>query len=352
MFAARGSRGYDSCLVTTGSDSTKASTASSRNRARLRVLRAAAGVVVVALTVAAAIIAILRERHAFDDALSRLGTWNALASFALGTAGVGLTYPVWRSVLRGLDLTMPGGPGARVFFVSQLGKYLPGSIWPVLMQMEAGRAHGATRRTMLIANLFTLVLGCSTGLALACVLLPLSDAHALAHYWWLFLALVVLLPLLHPRAMPAVINRAAALVHLGESEQQLPVRTTARATGFVLASYLLLGAHVGLLAVAIGGGGFSTFVLCTGGMALALPAGVLFIPAPSGAGVRDVILALVLSYRLDAGQALAVILSSRVLLIAVDLALAGGATALVGLLRRRSQASSADVESSSDTIGA
>jgi len=29
-----------------------------------------------------------------------------------------------------------------VFFVSQLGKYMPGSVWPIVMQMEAGRPPG------------------------------------------------------------------------------------------------------------------------------------------------------------------------------------------------------------------
>ena len=34
------------------------------------------------------------------------------------------------------------GPAARLFFVTQLGKYLPGAVWPVLAQMRIGREHG------------------------------------------------------------------------------------------------------------------------------------------------------------------------------------------------------------------
>jgi hypothetical protein len=65
-------------------------------------------------------------------------------------------------------------------------------------------------------------------------------------------------------------------------------------------------------------------------MALAIPLGVLFIPAPAGAGIRDVILVLVLSAPLGAGPALGVVIVSRVLLIIGDLLLAG----IAGAMRR------------------
>ncbi|MDT4910769.1 MAG: glycosyltransferase 2 family protein, partial [Pseudonocardiales bacterium] len=92
---------------------------------------------------------------------------------------------------------------------------------------------------------------------------------------------------------------------------------------WALVSFVVLGLHVAILALAIGGGGFSTVLLCVGGMGLAVAAGVLFVPAPAGAGVRDVLLTLVLAARLDSGQALAVVVASRVILIAADVLLAG-----------------------------
>jgi uncharacterized membrane protein YbhN (UPF0104 family) len=67
--------------------------------------------------------------------------------------------------------------------------------------------------------------------------------------------------------------------------------------------------------------------LCIGAIALAVPLGILFIPAPAGAGIRDVVLVLVLTVILTSGQALAVVVASRVLLILSDLVLAGLAAA-------------------------
>lgn len=293
------------------------------------------GAFVVALVVVAAAIAIYRQRHAFADALDHIGLGAILASLAVGALGTALTFPVWREVLVGLGVSMPWGAGARVFFTSQLGKYLPGSVWPVLIQMEAGRARGASRRTMLAGNLITIVLSCAVGLVLASVLLPISNAHALARYWWLLIALPFLLALLHPRAVPMVLDRAFALLRRERMGERLELRDSARASLWSAVSFLAQGLHVAILTLAIGGGGVSTVVLCIGGMALAVSAGVLFIPAPAGAGVRDVVLSLVLRSVLTTPAALAVVVASRAILIAADLALAGIAAAVPRLTARR-----------------
>jgi hypothetical protein len=295
--------------------------------------RAIAGAVVIVVVVAAAGVAIYRERHSFADTLRRVGAGSMVLSLLAGLVGVAATFPMWREVLRGLGVAMPWGVGSRVFFTSQLGKYLPGSVWPVVMQMEAGRARGASRRTMLAANLITLVMSCALGLVVACVLLPLYDAHALRKYWWALFALPFLLALLHPRALPALLDRAFALIHRPGLGERLDVRSGLRAGGWSLVSWLGLGTHLAIVCAALGHGGLSVFVLCTGGMALAVSLGVLFIPAPAGAGVRDVVLTLVLRTILSSGQALAVVIASRVVLIVCDLALAAAA----GIARARTR---------------
>jgi hypothetical protein len=284
--------------------------------------RTAIGVGFIALIVIAAGFAVYRQRHSFVDALDKIGPGPMIGSFVAAVVGVGLVFMIWREVLSGLNVDMPWRVGARAFFTSQLGKYLPGSVWPVLVQMEAGKARGASRRTMLAANLITIVLSCTMGLIVAAALLPISDTHALSRYWWLLLGLPFLLALLHPRALPWILDRLFALVHRPPLDERLPLRNSVRAAGWSAGSFILQGLHISALALTLGGGGFSTVLLCIGGMSLAVTAGVLFIPAPAGAGVRDVILTLVLRATLSGGQALAVVVASRALLILADLVLA------------------------------
>ena len=290
---------------------------------RRAVVRAVAGAAFALVAIGLASFAIYRERGSFASALKSIGAGSIAASFLCGVIGVAATFPLWREVLEGLGVDMPWGAGSRVFFVSQLGKYVPGSVWPVIMQMEAGRARGASRRTMLAANLITVAINCAIGLLIACVFLPAYDTHVLARYWWALLAIPFLLALLHPRALPGLLDRVFALVHRPPLNEKLDVGASARASCWSVVSWAALGLQLGILANGAGHHGVSLYLLSVGAMALAVPLGVLFIPAPAGAGIRDVVLVLVLSVMLTSGQALAVVVASRVLLIGADLLLAG-----------------------------
>jgi uncharacterized membrane protein YbhN (UPF0104 family) len=284
--------------------------------------RTAAGAVLVLAVIGGAGYAISKERQTFVDTLRHVGVWPLAASFACGLIGIAATFPLWREVLDGLGVELPWGPAAQVFFVSQLGKYVPGSVWPVVMQMEAGRARNASRRTMFSANLITIVLNCCIGLIVACLLLPAYDIGAVTRYWWALAALPFLLALLHPRALPGILDRVFALLHRPPLDEHLDLRSELRASGWALLSWAGLGANVGILSLSVGHYGISAVILSTGGMALAVSLGVLFVPAPAGAGIRDVVLALVLTRIMTSGQALAVVVSSRAVLIACDVLLA------------------------------
>jgi uncharacterized membrane protein YbhN (UPF0104 family) len=292
-------------------------------------------VILVVVVVAAAMLAVFRERHSFAESLQRVGVGALLGSFALGLVGIACTFGMWLQIVRGLGVAAPSGSAIRVFFVSQLGKYVPGSVWPAIMQMDAGRRWEASRRTILAANLIAIVMSCCVGLLLACIVLPLHGSGAVGHYWWAYLALPFLLALLYPRAIPAVLDRAFKLLHRPPLAERLNVTYGVRAVGWSLASWVALGAHLEILSDAMGHGGFSVLFLCIGAMALALPVGALLIPVPAGLGVREVVLVVVLSAALASSQAVAVSVASRAILLACDLALAGLAVLAVRIARGR-----------------
>ena len=285
----------------------------------------------VALGVAAALWAVSKDRHQVADTLSRLGAWATVLSIFWGLLAVFTTCLMWQQLLAGLGAPAPFAESARVFFISQLGKYLPGSVWPVLAQMEYGHRTNTGRKTMLAANALTVALNLAVGLIIAAGLLPFASSDALHRYWPAFACLPLLLALLHPKAVPGLLNLVFSRLGRARMESQLSWPTIFRATGWAILSWAFFGLHLLALVNGVGIHGWHVFAAATGGFALAACAGILFIPAPAGAGIRDAVLIASLAALTDSGTALAIGLVSRVLLIVVDLLLAAG----FGLTGRR-----------------
>jgi glycosyltransferase 2 family protein len=281
------------------------------------------GLVLLALVLVAMALVVSRNRVAFIDSIHKIGVAGvALSLSAALVAGVG-TYLQWRSVLIGLDVRFGILEGARIFFVSQLGKYLPGSVWPVVMQMEAGRSRGANRKTMLAANLITVLLSVCAGVVFAGLLLPFSLPAALQRFWWALAALPLLLVLAHPRSVPFLLDRLLKAFGRAPLNVQMTGSATMIALGWSALTWVALGIHLAVLAAAVGTPSLGLLVLCIGGMGLAVSAGVLFLPSPAGAGMREIVLGYVLLAALTSGQVVAVVIASRVIVLLADLVLAG-----------------------------
>jgi len=293
------------------------------------------GALMLVLVLAAVVVAVSRNWQAFVDSLDKVGVGEFALSLLAALVGVGCTYMQWRSVLIGLDVRFGVAEGARVFFVSQLGKYLPGSVWPVVMQMEAGRSRGANRKTMLAANLITVLLSVCVGVLLAGLLLPFSSPSALHRFWWALAALPVFLVLSHPRSLPLLLDLLLKALRRAPLGVQMTGSATMTASGWSALSWVAFGTHLAVLVAAIGKPSLGLLALCVGGMGLAVSAGVLFLPAPAGAGMREIVLGYVLAVALTSGQVVAVVIASRVILVFADLLMAG----LVSLMSpRRSKA--------------
>lgn len=285
--------------------------------------RAVLGVIFALAIVVACGVAVQRQWDAFVDALGSLGLAASALSFAAAVLTVLVTFVMWRAVMLSLHGDLGNRWAARTFFLSQLGKYLPGSVWPIVIQMEAGRIRGVPRRTMLAGNLLSLLLTCSVGLVLGGVLLSLEEPSVVRRYWWVFLSLPFFLAALHPRALSALLDRLLRVIGREPLGQRSEPGPYAVAVALAVLVWFGFGAHLAILLAALGHSGLDVFLLCTGGMALAFTAGVLALPAPAGGGVRELILVLALGQVLTSGEAIAVALASRALLTLADVAIAG-----------------------------
>jgi glycosyltransferase 2 family protein len=255
--------------------------------------------------------------------------WHELPVSALVLAGaavlLGLFFSAmaWRALLADLlaeGQHVPVMGAVRIFFVGQLGKYLPGSVWPVVAQMELGKGYGLSRRPVGTVALLVMVLNVATGLLVALVLLPFTSPHALRHYGWAVAVLPFGLALLHPRVLNPVIDKAFSLARREPLEQPLTLRGIAVATGWTMLMWASYGAQIWALADGLHAQGAKSLpALSTGAFALAWTAGFLFLVSPAGAGVREAILILALAAVLGYDKRVALAAVSRLLMTAGDL---------------------------------
>jgi uncharacterized membrane protein YbhN (UPF0104 family) len=258
-----------------------------------------------------------------SDVISRLPWLNVAGSVLFGALGSFLSMLGWRSVLVDFGAELPVAAANRVFFLGQLGKYLPGSVWSFLAQADLARAQKVSRKAVLAGSVFGAALTVAVGLTLAVVFLPFGSHEALRRYWWVILAVPVFLAALHPRIAGAVIDRVLRLIRRQPLAERPSYAGTLRAGGWYALGWLALALHAWLLVVGLGAPAARALPVTIGGFALAYSIGILFVPAPAGAGVREVALTVALSPVLGPTEALAVALASRVILAILDFVQAG-----------------------------
>jgi hypothetical protein len=180
--------------------------------------------------------------------LGRLSAPAVLGAMVAVLAGIWATFLSWRAGLSDLGAPLPLTAGMRVFFLGQLGKYLPGSIWPAVTQMRLGRDYQVPQRASGAAVVVFMLMVVGTGLLVGLPVVPLLGRHAADQYQWLVLAL----PLAMLLAAPPVLNRVIAQVLRVARRPAMPARLSLggilRAAGWSILAWLLYGVQVFVLA--------------------------------------------------------------------------------------------------------
>ncbi len=260
--------------------------------------------------------------------LGRLEVPAVLASFALVLAGIYATFRSWRAALANLGATLPHTGAMRVFYLGQLGKYLPGTVWPAVTQMRLGRDYRVPPRASGAAVVVFMLMLIGTGLLVGVPVISLLGRDAADEYHWL----VLVLPVLVVALAPPVLNRAMALALRLARRPPMPAPLSLggilQVAGWAIVSWLCYGVHVYLLARQLGADGGALLLLqCTGAFAAAFASGPLLLIVPAGAGVREAALLLLLGSTVTAPVAAVIAVVSRLLFIVGDLVWSGVAVA-------------------------
>ena len=293
----------------------------------------AVGRVVLGLLVVAAVVwALAGSWHEVSLDLARVSLGGLVGATTLALLALVFTLVGWRALLTDLGSRLPIGPASGVLFVGQLGKYLPGSVWTVVVQAEVASRLGVPRKRTAVAGLLSVLMSALAGLTVGVLALPaLLRAGGGQVYLLLVLLLLVGLCCLHPRVLNALVGWALRMARREPLERGLSGRAIAVSMASYVLVWLLLGLHLWVLATDLGASPRAALAPAVLGYALAASVAMLAVLLPAGLGLRELLLVILLTGVLDRSAATAVVLLSRFLVTGSDVV-----AALVGWAYDRS----------------
>jgi uncharacterized membrane protein YbhN (UPF0104 family) len=242
---------------------------------------------------------------------------------------MGLIGAVWTGMLRARGHSAPAGTAMSWYFVGQLGKYVPGGIWPVVGRAEMAvrggvprpEAYGATGVSLLTTYAAAPLVAGAGGL--------LSGRHTAAGATAL-LAYVLLWADMSNSGFVAGITRIIARV--SGREVTVPDRSRFfRLVAMHSPAWLLMSLSTSVTASALGAHiGVWEMVYVT---SVSWLVGFLVPGVPGGIGVRESVFTALAGPVMGTGPAVTLALVSRVVFIAVDVAGAALSSVVAGTRR-------------------
>jgi len=279
--------------------------------------------------------ALLSKRDEVLSGLGQIGVGRTVLSAPGMLIGITFGMLSWRTLMTSMGSRLPLVDAAPMYLLGQIGKYVPGSLWPVAAQMELGKQYDIPRGRSATSILLALAVSLTSGVTVVLCLLPLLNINTAHETIWLLTALPVLLATLYPPLLWRVLRRVPRLgpsLELGPTPR---VRDIVKAIFFSVLGWLGYGLHIWVLASGFGPGylGWKYLLLSVGAYTFAWVAGLLFFVVPAGAGARDLSLAFALSIVLPAHDGLAVAVLSRAVSVVADVAVAGLSAARIRHVR-------------------
>lgn len=250
--------------------------------------------------------------------------WWLGASAAVTFATYGVLVQTWRAILDAWHAELPFWSAARIWTVSNLGRYVPGMIWQVSAMGAMATQEGVSATAAAGSAILSTIVNITAGIAVAMVagwatLGVLSQGHQALGIALLVVAAAGLATL--PFAMPQLLRLAERVLRRPVPVAALPPRAVLYAIAGNVASWVLYGLAFqwfvrGLLGVTSG-----TFTDYVAVWAACYVIGYFFIFLPAGVGPRDaaLVVALPALHLTTPPQALLVTVASRLWLTILEI---------------------------------
>lgn len=229
----------------------------------------------------------------------------------------GVLIQVWRAILGGAGEHLPFWPAARIWTVSNLGKYVPGKVWQMsamaLMARDRGVSGVAAAGAAILSQVVTLASGMAVTVLAGTGVLPQGSATLVAA-----LVMVAGLAVL-PFALPLAERMVKRLTRRELVFPRLDGRTLAIAVvgstlGWILLGlgFHLLGRGLGVVTIPV----MASIAAFVGSYLI----GFVTLFAPGGAGTREAAMqAMLRGMGVGEGEALVLVVASRLWLTVLEI---------------------------------
>jgi uncharacterized membrane protein YbhN (UPF0104 family) len=210
------------------------------------------------------------------------------------------------------------GEGARIWFISNLGKYIPGKVWQIgamgVMAQRAGVAPEAAVGSSLVITIVNVLVGIAIAFA--------TGAGDLAAQSWAMPAIVAgtVLTLAVPWLLPIATRVASRVLRREIKAPSLPPSAIWIAAAGCAAAWILYGVAFRFLHISVLGATTGNAMTSTAAFTASYIVGFLVLPAPGGIGAREgAMYPLLVSMGIASGaQAWLVVFASRIWLTIIE----------------------------------
>ena len=247
-------------------------------------------------------------------------------AFLLYSVALALTVQGWGLLMARLGAEQPWRKHFYIYSLTILAQRLPGVFWHVLGRMALYQKQGVTKRIVAAVSGLELILMLIAGILVTLLALPLMAPSDLSRPGLLLGGLLLGVLLVHPRTLRFLLGR---LKVGGESMPGMRYRDSALLVGLYAIVWALGGMILFAIVMAVYPVPWNTFPGILGAWSLSGVIASISTFTPSGFGLREISLSVLLTPFMPAGMSAVIAIATRVFLSLCELAWAFGAGRLL-----------------------
>ena len=273
------------------------------------------GILIGIAGIACVVRTIVTKRDEVSEAFSHLNGFTLIASLLLGLSAMTLIGYLWTRMLVTRGHHAPPRSAMAWYFAGQLGKYVPGGIWPIVGRAELATRGGVPRSDAYAATGLSMVTTYLAAALAICIGSLVSWSYPTAGFIGLAVLALGFMTFSNSTLRAKVLsllNRVSPRASALTEPRRLLVLTITH-----LPAWILMSLSTSVTASAFGADiGITHMLFITSASWLA---GFVVVGVPGGIGVRESVFTALAGTALNPGVAVSLALASRVVFIAVDL---------------------------------